>query len=210
MLLVELDGVTVQVEEDTAAVDRICRELRRVRDPRRARRRRAGAALARPQGCLPGDGPDVPRLLRAGRRRAADEAAGGAPPHRRALAASTACGSATSSTQATATCTRSSSTTPPRARRRPRRSSPRRSWRPASTPAARSPASMASASTRPARCRRCSRSAIWRPSSASARAFDPDGLANPGKVLPTPRLCGEVPGPYRAASAGEDRPCRAF
>jgi glycolate oxidase len=30
------------------------------------------------------------------------------------------------------------------------------------------------------------------------RAFDPDGLANPGKVIPTPRLCGEVPGPYRA------------
>lgn len=25
-------------------------------------------------------------------------------------------------------------------------------------------------------------------------AFDPDGLANPGKVFPTPRLCGEVPG----------------
>ena len=29
-------------------------------------------------------------------------------------------------------------------------------------------------------------------------AFDPRGLCNPGKVLPTPRLCGEVPGPYRA------------
>jgi glycolate oxidase len=29
-------------------------------------------------------------------------------------------------------------------------------------------------------------------------AFDPRGLANPGKVFPTPRLCGEVPGPYRA------------
>ncbi|WP_314173423.1 FAD-linked oxidase C-terminal domain-containing protein [Streptomyces winkii] len=28
-------------------------------------------------------------------------------------------------------------------------------------------------------------------------AFDPDGLANPGKVLPTPRLCGEAPGRYR-------------
>jgi glycolate oxidase len=27
--------------------------------------------------------------------------------------------------------------------------------------------------------------------------FDPAGLANPGKVFPTPRLCGEVPGPYR-------------
>jgi glycolate dehydrogenase FAD-linked subunit len=29
-------------------------------------------------------------------------------------------------------------------------------------------------------------------------AFDPKGLANPGKLFPTPRLCGEVPGPYRA------------
>ena len=29
------------------------------------------------------------------------------------------------------------------------------------------------------------------------RAFDPAGLCNPGKLLPTPRLCGEVPGPYR-------------
>ena len=29
------------------------------------------------------------------------------------------------------------------------------------------------------------------------RAFDRDGLCNPGKVIPTPRLCGEVPGPYR-------------
>jgi glycolate oxidase len=30
------------------------------------------------------------------------------------------------------------------------------------------------------------------------RAFDPAGLCNPGKVFPTPRLCGEVPGRYRA------------
>ena len=29
-------------------------------------------------------------------------------------------------------------------------------------------------------------------------AFDPQYLCNPGKVFPTPRLCGEVPGPYRA------------
>ena len=28
-------------------------------------------------------------------------------------------------------------------------------------------------------------------------AFDPSQLVNPGKVMPTPRLCGEVPGPYR-------------
>jgi glycolate oxidase len=30
-------------------------------------------------------------------------------------------------------------------------------------------------------------------------AFDPDGIANPGKVFPTPRLCGEVPGRHRGA-----------
>ncbi len=28
-------------------------------------------------------------------------------------------------------------------------------------------------------------------------AIDPDKLSNPDKVYPTPRLCGEVPGPYR-------------
>jgi glycolate oxidase len=28
-------------------------------------------------------------------------------------------------------------------------------------------------------------------------AFDPDGIANPGKIFPRPRLCGEKPGPYR-------------
>ncbi|HWC24130.1 MAG TPA: FAD-linked oxidase C-terminal domain-containing protein [Flexivirga sp.] len=30
-------------------------------------------------------------------------------------------------------------------------------------------------------------------------AFDPTGISNPGKVFPTPRLCGEVPGKRRAA-----------
>jgi glycolate oxidase len=28
-------------------------------------------------------------------------------------------------------------------------------------------------------------------------AFDPAGIANPGKIFPTPRLCGERPGKYR-------------
>ena len=34
-------------------------------------------------------------------------------------------------------------------------------------------------------------------------AFDPDGIANPGKVFPTPRLCGERPG-VRTASDTRD------
>jgi glycolate oxidase len=37
-------------------------------------------------------------------------------------------------------------------------------------------------------------------------AFDPDNIANPGKVFPTPRLCGEVPGkrkkPHPLVEAG--------
>ena len=35
-------------------------------------------------------------------------------------------------------------------------------------------------------------------------AFDPATISNPGKVFPTPRLCGEVPGPAqgRAPAAG--------
>jgi glycolate oxidase len=38
-------------------------------------------------------------------------------------------------------------------------------------------------------------------------AFDPASLCNPGKIFPTPRLCGEVPGPRRephpAVTAGQ-------
>jgi glycolate oxidase len=36
-------------------------------------------------------------------------------------------------------------------------------------------------------------------------AFDPDHLSNPGKVFPTPRLCGEVPG-RRKGSPGQQPP----
>ncbi len=48
----------------------------------------------------------------------------------------------------------------------------------------------------------CSMPLMFGPSDLEAmlrvrRAFDPAGLANPGKLFPTPRLCGEVPGPYR-------------
>ena len=35
-------------------------------------------------------------------------------------------------------------------------------------------------------------------------AFDPDGLSNPGKVFPTPRLCGEVPGRHKGAHPAQE------
>jgi glycolate oxidase len=38
-------------------------------------------------------------------------------------------------------------------------------------------------------------------------AFDPDGISNPGKVFPTPRLCGEVP---RVHTADESAPAEIF
>ena len=156
------------------------------------------ADLAGAQGGVRRDGPDRAQLLRPGRRHPAHPAARGARPDRRARRRVRAAGRQRL----------------PRRRRQPAparllrrrdggrgRSGPRSSRagssRPASRPAARSPASTASASTRSATCRRCSP----RPTSAAFQrlrcAFDPDGLANPGKVMPTPRLCGEVPGPYR-------------
>jgi glycolate oxidase len=35
-------------------------------------------------------------------------------------------------------------------------------------------------------------------------AFDPAGLANPGKIFPTPRLCGEVPGRHKGAHPAQE------
>jgi glycolate oxidase len=35
-------------------------------------------------------------------------------------------------------------------------------------------------------------------------AFDPDGISNPGKVFPTPRLCGEVPGRHKGAHPAQE------
>ena len=40
-------------------------------------------------------------------------------------------------------------------------------------------------------------------------AFDPASLCNPGKIFPTPRMCGEVPGRHRAADPGAGHPAVA-
>ncbi len=52
----------------------------------------------------------------------------------------------------------------------------------------------------------CHMPAMFSPRSLSVMgrvrdAFDPRDLCNPGKALPTPRLCGEVPGVYRPHAA---------
>ncbi|MGH9295594.1 MAG: FAD-linked oxidase C-terminal domain-containing protein, partial [Acidimicrobiales bacterium] len=35
-------------------------------------------------------------------------------------------------------------------------------------------------------------------------AFDPAGLCNPGKIFPTPRLCGEVPGRHKGVHPAQE------
>ena len=121
---------------------------------------------------------------------------------------STACGSRTSSTPATATCTRSSVTTARRARPRAEELAGR--ILKACVDAGGSitgehgvgvdkkrymPAMFDEADLAAFQKLRC--------------AFDPAGRANPGKVMPTPRLCGEVPGPYRRAPARARRAWRS-
>ena len=82
-----------------------------------------------------------------------------------------------------------------------RRSGPRwcpaRSSTRASSTAGRSPASTASGWTSPGTCRRCSAAADLDTMQLVRCAFDPASLCNPGKIFPTPRLCGEVPGHRR-------------
>ena len=48
-------------------------------------------------------------------------------------------------------------------------------------------------------CRRCTTSDDLDTMQLVRCAFDPDGISNPGKVFPTPRLCGEVPGRHKGA-----------
>ena len=123
---------------------------------------------------------------------------GGARAHRRAGARSTACSSPTSSTPATATCTRSSATTARVEGEAERAEELSGRILDACLEAGGSitgehgvgvdkkkhmPKMFDEADLDAFQRLRC--------------AFDPAGLANPGKVMPTPRLCGEVPGPYR-------------
>ena len=84
-----------------------------------------------------------------------------------------------------------------RARSRRPRSSAARSCASACGTAARSPASTAWAPTRRAYMAEMFSAEDLDTMGLVRCAFDPDGAVNPGKVFPTPRLCGDRPGPYR-------------
>ena len=197
MLIVELDGPAAEVRELFAVVEAICRTRRRDDDRGGAGRGAARADLEGAQGGVRRDGPRVAELLRAGRRRAADEAARGARPHPRRSAERTGLRhrqrlSCRRRQPAPADLLRRA--IPGQAElaeevageildllRRGRRLDHRRARR--------------RARTRRTTCRGCSPTTTSTRCSSVRDAFDPQRLCNPGKVLPTPRLCGEVPGP---------------
>ena len=207
VLLVELDGPAAEVEAELATVMKIIEAPGRPRSappmiPRSASRSgRAARPRSPPSGgwrpptsCKTAWCP-APRWATCSR---------GSPPcrPRRGYA------SRTSSTPATVTCTRwCCITTPCPARPSAPRRYRGRSWTPASSTAGRSPASMGSAWTSPSTCREMFSADDLDTMQLLRCAFDPASLCNPGKVFPTPRLCGEVPGhrraPHPAVVAGE-------
>ena len=199
VLIVELDGPLAQVEEDLARVESICRanDAREIRiasdlDDRAAvwrGRKAAFAAMGRispdyyvQDGVVPRT--KLPSVLRA---------------HRASSRGSTACASATCSTPATATCTRSCSTTAASTARPTRAEELSKKILEICIDAGGSITGEHGVGTDKA----CAMPLMFSEDDLAAmqrfrRAFDPRGLANPGKLFPTPRLCGEVPGPYRA------------
>ena len=192
VLLVEVDGLPAA---STTQVERGARRSRRARRADRAgrgRRRRARAAVEGPQVGVRRDRPHRARLLPARRGRAPHPARRGAATRLRDRRRATARGDERvprrrrqpapadrRSTRASPACW--SGCTPPATRSSP----------PASTPAVCSRASTASGSRSATSCRMFSPDDL----DAQARlrdAFDPDGAANPGKVLPAGSRCGEL------------------
>ncbi len=78
VLVIELDGAAIEVEQEYAEVERLCGGERRVRAAAGHRPGRPGADLEGPQVRVRGGRPDQPRLHRPGRRDPAHRAARGA------------------------------------------------------------------------------------------------------------------------------------
>ena len=202
VLLVELDGVAAQVAPDTEEVDA---HLPRRRAPSRSAPRTtptsargSGSAARRAFAAM---GRVSPRLLRPGRRGAAHASCRTClAPHRRALEPSTGSASGNvfhagdgnlhplvlydGAADGEVERAKSSGRRDPRRLRRGRRLAHRRARR------GRGQGVLDAA--------RCSRSATSRRCSGCAARSTPPGSRTRARCFPTPRLCGEVPGPYRS------------
>ena len=206
VLIVELDGPAAEVEAELPGPLDL-REGGRDRDPGRRRPGRTGRDLGRAQVRVRRGGPDQPVVHRAGRRGAAHVAGPGAGADRGALGGRGHPGGERV----------------PRRGREPAPAGALRRRRPGQEAAAEEvsgqildacleaggsitgehgvgvdksrymPKMFSSADLDTMQLLRC--------------AFDPASLCNPGKIFPTPRLCGEVPGrrraPHPAVAAGQ-------
>ncbi len=172
-----------------------------VRDAHRAGRRRAGAHVEGPQVRLRRRRPHQPGLLRAGRRHPAH------PARPRCSAtidrdgrATSGCASPTSSTPATATCTRwSCSTTPSTARPHDAEELAGAILDLCVDAGGSITGEHGVGHEKKAKMARQFSADDLDTMQLVRCAFDPDGISNPGKVFPTPRLCGERPGIRTAA-----------
>ena len=205
VLVVELDGPAADVEAETAAVRETLREGRGYRDPGRGRPGRARRHLGRPQVRVRRRRPDQHRLHRAGRRGAAHRAAGRAGPDRGAVRRDRDPGGE-------------------RVPRRRREPAPAGAARRSTDPEAAEELSGAildlciehggsitgEHGVGVDKSRYMPR--MFSPEDLDTMqmvrcAFDPRGLCNPGKIYPTPRLCGERPGikrePHPLVASGQ-------
>ena len=105
VLLIEVDGLREVAEAQAEEVADVCRAASRARSARGSRRARARPAVEGPQERLRRGRPAFADLLHAGRRDSAHETSGHAAPHRRRSARNTASKSAIFFMQATAICT---------------------------------------------------------------------------------------------------------
>ena len=199
MLLVELDGVVEQVEDDAAEIERDLHRVRRVRDPRRDERRRSRAPLEGAQVGVRGDGPDRDGLLRAGRRRPANAAAARScarsrsSPREHGLRVGNVFHAGDGNLHPLVLYDAAAEGETERARELAE------AILDACLDAGGSltgehGVGMDKACSMP---RMFSERDLAASSSGCAARSTRTGICNPGKVIPTPRLCGEVPGPYR-------------
>ena len=187
VLLVELDGPAAEVEAELSTVRALCEaagatEIQAADDPAEragiwAGRKSAFAAVGRISPAYIVQDGVVPRTsLGAVLARIASLSADAGHPGRERVPR-----------RATGTCTRWCSTTTrcPARPRRPRRC-PARSWTPAWSTAARSPASTASAWTSPGTCRGCSAPTTWTPCSWSGARSTRPACATRARSSPPP------------------------
>ena len=210
VLIVELDGPPTESTRSSSRSSAICGEHGATRAPRRRDRRRAGADLEGPQGGVRRDGPDQPDYIVQDGVDPAHRARRGARPDRRAGRRGRPAGRQRLPRRRRQPAPACSTTTPCRARRA----------RPRSWPAAivelcvahgrlASPASTASAPTRPATMPKMFTDADLATMQRVRCGVRPGRAVQPGQGVPDAAAVRRAPGPVPAAPVEAGRRDRA-